>query len=69
MRKERWCWLHTLVLRSYMLNTRSKEYEYGILFICSLFCEYIHLGYVLIHAIYRVNQAEHVIHMLVVSNS
>jgi len=31
-----------------------------------LFYEYIHLEYVRIHVIYRVNQAEYVIHMLVV---
>jgi len=36
--------------------------EYGILFIFSLFYEYIHLKYVRIHVIYRVNQAEFVIH-------
>ena len=39
--------------------------EYGILFIFSLFCEYIHLEYVRIHVIYRVNQAEHVIRIRV----
>ena len=40
--------------------------EYGILFRCSLFCENV-LEYVRIHAIYRVNQAEYVIHILVVA--
>jgi len=39
--------------------------EYGILFMFSLFCEYIHLEYVRIHATYRVNQTEYVIHLLV----
>ena len=39
--------------------------EYGILFIASLFCEYVQLAYIRIHAIYRVNQAEYVIHILV----
>jgi len=34
--------------------------EYDILFICSLFCECIDLGYVRIHVIYRVQQAEYV---------
>jgi len=33
----------------------------------SLFCEYIHLTYVRIHVIYRVNQAEYVSHILVVA--
>jgi len=32
----------------------------------NLFCEHIYLEYVRIHVIYRVNQAEHVIHVLVV---
>ena len=41
--------------------------EYGILFIFSLFCEYRHLEYVRIHAIYRVNQVQYVIHALVVA--
>ena len=40
--------------------------EYGILFIINLFCEYFHLEYVRVHVIYRVNQAEYVIHILVV---
>jgi len=47
----------------YMLNTKNE----GILFIFSLFCENITLEYVRIHVIYRVNQAEYVIHMLVVA--
>jgi len=37
--------------------------EYGILFTFSLFCEY----YVRVHVIYRVNQAEYGIHILVVA--
>jgi len=41
--------------------------EYGILFIFSLFCEYMHLEYVRIHVIYRVDQAEHGIHVLVIA--
>ena len=41
--------------------------EYGILFMFSLFCEYFHLEYVRIHVIYRVNQTEYVIHILVVA--
>jgi len=33
--------------------------EYGILFIFSLFCEYIYLEYTRNHVIHRVNQAEY----------
>jgi len=33
----------------------------------SLFCEYIHLEYVRIHVIYKVNQAEYAIRILVVA--
>jgi len=40
---------------------------YGILFILSLFFEYTHLEYIRIYAIYRVNQAEYGIHILVVA--
>ena len=47
-----------------MLNTQSEEYKYGILFIFSLFYEYINLEYVHIHIIYRVNQAEYVTRIL-----
>ena len=36
--------------------------KYGILFTCSLFCEYTNLEYVRVLVIYRVNQAEYVIH-------
>jgi len=41
--------------------------EYGILFISSLFYEYIHLDYVRIHVIYRVIQAEYVLLILVIA--
>jgi len=34
----------------------------------SLFCEYIRLEYVRLHVIYRVNQAEYAIHILVVAS-
>jgi len=40
---------------------------YGILFIFSLSCEYIHLEYIRIHVIYRANQAEYAMHILVVA--
>jgi len=52
---------------SYMLDTRNEEIKYGILFMFSLFCEYIRLEYVRSHVIYRVDQAEYVIHILVVA--
>jgi len=41
--------------------------EYGILFIVSLLCEYIHLEYLRIHVMYTVNQAEYIIHNNVVA--
>jgi len=41
--------------------------EYGILFIFSLFCEYVHLEYVRIRVIYRVKQSEYGIPILVVA--
>jgi len=47
--------------------TLHVEQEYCILFIISLFCEYIHLEYIRIDVIYRVNQAEYVLHILVVA--
>jgi len=66
------CYLHPssrqLRLRGsqpYLLNTRGGRSKYGILFIVSLFYEYSNLEYVHIHAIYRVNQAEYVIRILV----
>jgi len=49
----------------YMLKTRK---EYGILFIVSLFCECIHPEYVRFHGIYRVNQAEYGIRILVAAS-
>ena len=45
----------------------EREKEYGMLFISSLFCECMRLEYELIHVIYRVTQAEYVIHILVVA--
>jgi len=49
------------------LNTRKPGTEYKIIFIFSLFCEYIHLKYVHIHIIYRVHQAEYGIHIRAVA--
>ena len=43
----------------------EKRRKCGILFIVSLFCEYTNLEYVRVPSIYRVNQAEYVIHILV----
>jgi len=45
----------------------ERGYEYGVLFMSSLFCEYIHLEYICVHGIHRVNQAEYGIHVLVVA--
>jgi len=41
---------------------------YGSLFRCRLFCEYIHLEYVRIHVVYRVNQAEYAVHIRVAAS-
>jgi len=37
----------------------ERRTKYGIPFTCSLFCEHIHLEYVRMHAICRVNLAEY----------
>jgi len=42
--------------------------QYGILFTFSLFCEYSNLEYVHVPAMYRVNQAECVIRILVAAS-
>ena len=42
--------------------------EYGIQFRFRLFCEYIHLEYVRIYVICRVNQAEYVVHIRVAAS-
>jgi len=42
--------------------------KYGLLFISSLFCEYTNLEYVRVPVIYRVNQAEYVIQILVAAS-
>jgi len=47
-----------------MLNTRNEEKNTVFYSCLSLFCDYIHLEYVRIHVIYRVKQAEYVIHIL-----
>jgi len=63
---------HRSPFHPYATATLHVEYaergnQYGFLFIFSLFCEYIHLEYICIHGIYRVNQAEYAIHILVVA--
>jgi len=50
-----------------MLSTRNEETNTVFYSYLACFCEYIHLEYIRIHAIYRVNQAEYVIHILVVA--
>jgi len=51
-----------------MLNTRGGRIKYGMLFLFSLFYEYSNLECVYIHAIYRVDQAEYVIRILVAAS-
>jgi len=46
----------------------GRRRKYGILFIFDLFCEYISLEYVRVPVIYRLNQAECVIHILVAAS-
>jgi len=53
------------VCGAYMLNTRSGEYNTGFYSRCSLFCEHMNLEYVRVPVIYRVNQTEYVIRILV----
>jgi len=55
------------IIVTLLVEYAEREKEYGIRFIFSLFCEYIHLEYVRIHGIYRANQAEYVIHVFVVA--
>jgi len=54
-------------MRTLHVEYAERGKEYGILFILSLLCEYSHLEYVRIHVIYRVNQAEYIIYILVVA--
>jgi len=51
----------------YHVEYTERGKDYGVLFIFSLFCECIHVEYVRIHLMYRVNQAEYVTHILVVA--
>ena len=46
----------------------ERRRKYGILFIFSLFCEYIDLKYVRVPVIYRVTQAESDIRFLVAAS-
>ena len=64
--------LHTIPFTAvritpYMLNTRNEEPNNEFSSYLACFCEYIHLEYVRIHIIYRVNQAEYVIHTIAVA--
>jgi len=46
----------------------ERRRKYGIIFIFILLCEYIHLEYVRVPVIYRVSQAEYVIHIRVAAS-
>ena len=46
----------------------ERRRKYDILFIFSLFCEYINLGYERVPVIYRVDQAEYAIHIRVAAS-
>jgi len=46
----------------------ERRTKYGILFIFSLFSEYIKLEYVRVPVMFRVNQAKHGIHILVAAS-
>ena len=60
-------WQFHVCAESLHVESAERGTEYGILFIFRLFCEYMHLGYVRIHVIYRVSQAEYGIHILAVA--
>ena len=53
-----------------ILHVKNAERgrKYGILFIFNLVCEYINLAYVRVPVVYRVDQVEHRIHILVVAS-
>jgi len=55
---------------NHTLHVEYAEWRinYGSLFILGLLCEYINLGYVRVPVIYRVNQAEYVIHIRVAAS-
>jgi len=46
----------------------GERMKYDILFIFSLFCEYINLEYVLVPVIYRFHQAKYVFHIRVAAS-
>jgi len=50
-----------------MLNTRNEEKNTVFCSYSACFFAYVHLEYVRIHVIYRVNQAEYVFHIRVVA--
>jgi len=51
-----------------MLNTRNEETNTIFYSYSACFCKYVHIEYVGIHVIYRIHQAEYVIHILVVAS-
>jgi len=53
--------------RTLHVEYAARGQEYGILFVFSLFGEYSHLEYVRLHVIHRVDQAEYVVHILMVA--
>jgi len=58
-------YIHTTIVH---VEYEERGEEYGIIFIFNLFCEYINLEYVRVPVIYRVNQAEYGIYILVVAS-
>jgi len=50
---------------AYVLNMRRDRNKYVLLFMIRLFCEYMNLEYIHVHVIYRVDQAEWVIRIIV----
>jgi len=54
--------------RTLHVEYAERRRQSGILFIASLFCDYSNLEYVRGPVIYRVNQAEYVIHVLVAAS-
>jgi len=50
------------------VESAERGTKYGILFVFSLFCEYINLEYVRVPVTYRVDQAEHVVLILVAAS-
>jgi len=60
--------LSTLTALALHVEYAERGRKYGILFISNLFCEYITLECVRVPVVYRVNQVEYSIHILVVAS-